>query len=383
MRLLEMSISAGALILIVMILRRNAWWNLAKQTVMMLWLVVLFRLLLPGSLPIRKGIVSPIFCILRRTGIGQTETGASDAAGTGAAAGLSKAASFGRGVYPPDLRQAAVWIWLILAAGVGIYFIRVFYREYRLLAEALPLKSAVDSASMRAQILEARNTARRLAGISMQRYDIQILVHDRIRSPLVFGVIKQKIIIPKSFCLLEPTQMQQILVHEMVHIRRFDNFWKLLSAAALCMHWFNPAVWLMYVLFARDMEFELVSQTEDKLFFVLQSDEHTLEKYPFPFKLIIGYQLIDSSVKVSWKVENTGKEPMYFSIGAHPAFLCPIHGEQDKLGYGLYFKGLTDTLSHHGNTPEGMAVMENEILPLKEGCVTFTEGFFDKCTYMV
>ncbi len=254
MRLLEMSISAGALILIVMILRRNAWWNLAKQTVMMLWLVVLFRLLLPGSLPIRKGIVSPIFCILRRTGIGQTETGASDAAGTGAAAGLSKAASFGRGVYPPDLRQAAVWIWLILAAGVGIYFIRAFYREYRLLAEALPLKSTVDSASMQAQILEARNTARRLAGISMQRHDIQILVHDRIRSPLVFGVIKQKIIIPKSFCLLEPTQMQQILVHEMVHIRRFDNFWKLLSAAALCMHWFKPAVWLMYVLFARDME---------------------------------------------------------------------------------------------------------------------------------
>lgn len=254
MRLLEMSISAGALILILTILRRNAWWNLAKQTVMLLWLVVLSRLLLPGSLPIRKGIADPIFFILRRAGICQTKSSLSDAAGKAAAAGLPKAASFGRSVYLADWRQAAVFIWLILAAVAGIYFIRTFYREYRLLAEALPLESALDSISMQAQILEAEDAARRLAGILMQRHRIPILVHDRIRSPLVYGVIRQRIIIPKSFCFLEHTQMQQILLHEIIHIRRFDNLWKLLSAVALCMHWFNPAVWLMYVLFARDME---------------------------------------------------------------------------------------------------------------------------------
>lgn len=135
--------------------------------------------------------------------------------------------------------------------------------------------------------------------------------------------------------------------------------------------------------FARDMEFELVSQKEDEILFMLQSNDETIKKYPFSFELYIGYHLTGSSVMVSWKVENKGDEPMYFSIGAHPAFLCPIHGEKTKNGYGLYFEGLSEELHHHGNTPDGMAVMEDEILPLDQGKVYFTEGFFDKCTYMV
>lgn len=135
--------------------------------------------------------------------------------------------------------------------------------------------------------------------------------------------------------------------------------------------------------FARDMEFQLLSRTEKEIIFVLESTEESLQKYPFPFRLQIAYRLQGNSVNVSWKVENTGDAQMYFSIGAHPAFLCPIHGEADKLGYGLRFRGLTSELHHHGNTPEGMAVMEDEILPLEQGEVRFTEGFFDKCTYMV
>ena len=74
---------------------------------------------------------------------------------------------------------------------------------------------------------------------------------------------------------------------------------------------------------------------------------------------------------------------MYFSIGAHPAFLCPINGEQDKTGYRLRFGNLTDRLHHHGNTPDGMAVMTDEELELEDGEAVITPGFFDKCTYMV
>lgn len=135
--------------------------------------------------------------------------------------------------------------------------------------------------------------------------------------------------------------------------------------------------------FARDMEFALVSRKEDEILFALQSDQETMKKYPFSFRLFVGYRLEGASVKVAWKVENTGNVPMYFSIGAHPAFLCPIRGEEDKLGYGLYFQGLSEELHHHGNTPEGMAVMEDQVLPLNQGRAIFTEGFFDKCTYMV
>ena len=136
--------------------------------------------------------------------------------------------------------------------------------------------------------------------------------------------------------------------------------------------------------FARDMEFELTEQKEDGIWFVLRSNAETWEKYPFDFALHIGYQLTENEVKVLWKVENPGDKAMYFSIGAHPAFLCPINGEEDKLGYGLQFAGLTE-LHHHGNTPDtGLAVMDEDIvIPLKEEKVYFTPGFFDRCTYMV
>lgn len=135
--------------------------------------------------------------------------------------------------------------------------------------------------------------------------------------------------------------------------------------------------------FARDMEFSLESESAEELWFVLASDEETYAKYPFRFRLHIGYRLAGDEVTVSWKVENTDSVEMYFAIGAHPAFFCPVDGEESKEGYGLAFGGLDDVLHHHGNTPEGLAVMEDETLALADGRVTFTEGFFDKCTYMV
>lgn len=146
--------------------------------------------------------------------------------------------------------------------------------------------------------------------------------------------------------------------------------------------------------FARDMEFslELVDgkapeegkvDADSSIWFVLESTEETLTKYPFAFRLHIGYELKDNEVKVLWKVENADSKTMHFSIGAHPAFLCPIHGEEDKLGYGLAFGGLKNEVHHHGNTADGMAVMEDEVLALSDGKVAFTPGFFDKCTYMV
>ena len=135
--------------------------------------------------------------------------------------------------------------------------------------------------------------------------------------------------------------------------------------------------------FARDMEFTLEAQEGKSIWFVLSSTEETYAKYPFRFRLHIGYTLDENEVSVHWKVDNTDEKPMYFSIGAHPAFLCPINGEQDKTGYRLRFGNLTERLHHHGNTPDGMAVMTDEELELEDGEAVITPGFFDKCTYMV
>ena len=76
--------------------------------------------------------------------------------------------------------------------------------------------------------------------------------------------------------------------------------------------------------FARDMEFELLSQSSDEIWFVLNSNEETLKKYPYDFVLKLGYKLLPNGVEVCWQVENPGKEALPFSIGGHPAFNCPI-----------------------------------------------------------
>ena len=76
--------------------------------------------------------------------------------------------------------------------------------------------------------------------------------------------------------------------------------------------------------FARDMDFELVSKTEDELTFELKDNEATHEKYPFAFILEIGYKLDGGKVAVKWTVKNTNAETMYFSIGGHPAFNCDL-----------------------------------------------------------
>lgn len=139
--------------------------------------------------------------------------------------------------------------------------------------------------------------------------------------------------------------------------------------------------------FARDMEHTLVSQTENEIWFSLTENETSLSKYPFRFELNLGYKLTDNKLEVLWKVKNPSDngntEELIFSIGAHPAFLCPIHGENSKEGYKLFFGGV-DEIHHHGNTPEGMALEDEDIvIKLDDHCVTITLGFFDRCTYMI
>ena len=81
--------------------------------------------------------------------------------------------------------------------------------------------------------------------------------------------------------------------------------------------------------FARDMEFEVLSEKETEIWFVLNSTEETWNVFPFAFRLFLGYRLHERSVEVLWKVENTDSKKMYFSIGGHPAFNCPLY-ENEK-----------------------------------------------------
>ena len=74
--------------------------------------------------------------------------------------------------------------------------------------------------------------------------------------------------------------------------------------------------------FARDSEFSLIEETENKLSFEMTSNEDSLTKYPFNFRLVCSFELKDNRIIVGWYVENTDDKTIYFSIGAHPAFYC-------------------------------------------------------------
>ena len=86
--------------------------------------------------------------------------------------------------------------------------------------------------------------------------------------------------------------------------------------------------------FARDMDFVKVEGNDTEVFYRLESNDETLKKYPWPFRLEIGYKLKGNAIEVIWRVYNPGTEEMYFQIGAHPAFYYPDYDpETDERGY--------------------------------------------------
>lgn len=128
--------------------------------------------------------------------------------------------------------------------------------------------------------------------------------------------------------------------------------------------------------FARDMEFELFFQSEDEIWFMLESGEETLEKYPYEFVLKLGYKLLEDGVEVLWQVENPGKEELPFSIGGHPAFNCPIEEGKKQTDYRIYLDAKGDVSSTRiGN--QGLATDQKTVYVLEDGYLSVTEDLFD------
>ena len=130
--------------------------------------------------------------------------------------------------------------------------------------------------------------------------------------------------------------------------------------------------------FARDMEFELVSQTKDEAWFSLKSNDETLAKYPFEFVLEIGYKLSGSEIKVIWRVTNPAKKDLLFSIGGHPAFMCPVAEQGKQSDY--YLKLDTDKAITYGLICDGGLLDKDDNL-LKvdaDGYCQIDEHMFDK-----
>lgn len=127
--------------------------------------------------------------------------------------------------------------------------------------------------------------------------------------------------------------------------------------------------------FARDMEFRLKSQTAHEIWFTLESDDETLKRYPYQFILELGYELSDRTVIVKWRVKNPADTRMYFAIGGHPAFLCPIEQDTKQCDYKIRFDTKEQVVS--SGLANGLVTDNDEIYALQDGALPITEHLFD------
>lgn len=121
--------------------------------------------------------------------------------------------------------------------------------------------------------------------------------------------------------------------------------------------------------FARDMEFRLLQEGEDCLWFRLESSDETLARYPYAFVLDIGYRIDGHRLHVMWKVHNPSDRTIHFQIGAHPAFYLRDGGHGAARGYfsfgdrtGLQYiliggKGCADPDTHYALETDGQSML--------------------------
>lgn len=132
------------------------------------------------------------------------------------------------------------------------------------------------------------------------------------------------------------------------------------------------------------MEFAVDVQTATEVWFSLHSNEETKAKYPLEFILKIGYELEGKDLKVIWQVENPDTKTLYFSIGGHPAFMCPVNGKGKQSEY--YFKFDADKDLTYGLVADdgrGLMGQQKDVLPVRNGYAQITEHLFDRDALIV
>lgn len=236
MSLLHMSFAGAVMILAVTVIRALVIYRVPKKTFMVLWGITLARLLIPFSAPSAFSIY---------TFFGKKEPIISHVGDT-AVTTLGSAIQEGQMTTAPNYishSEVAVPIWAIIwAIGAlicAVVFSITYWKCYKEFQTSLPIENDF--------------TCKWLSSHHIKR-SIQIRQSELVSAPLTFGILRPVILMPKTTDWNDEKTLQYVLAHEFVHIRRFDTITKLILLIALCVHWFNPFVWVMYVLANRDIE---------------------------------------------------------------------------------------------------------------------------------
>lgn len=259
MSLLQMSFFGAVLIIVIAAIRAVTINRLPKKTFLILWGIVLFRLLIPYSVPsvlsvytwantktpvIEKGI--------NRVPTEDTKNEVENVYTHNPSNGISivmKETSYGQAEQTGEVPQQPVnsishisitlIIWVAgMVLGV-LFFTSSYLYWHSVFQTSLPIQNAFVEQWQKTHL---------------KTHPVLVRQSDRIAAPLSYGIIHPVILMPKKTDWGNTEQLQYVLLHEYVHICRHDSVFKLIAALALCVHWFNPLVWVMYILLQRDIE---------------------------------------------------------------------------------------------------------------------------------
>ncbi|MEG1396321.1 MAG: M56 family metallopeptidase, partial [Oscillospiraceae bacterium] len=222
LQVLNMSVTGGMVILFVLIARLLLK-KAPKIFSYALWSVVLFRLCCPFSfesamslLPYKTGITP--------AGILYTQTPGVDVGIPAVSAAINAALPV------PNLGDSVNPMQIVVAVAAVIWLVGIV---------ALLIYSVVSLLKLRRRLKDAVHESG------------NIYTSPSLTSPFVMGLFSPKIYLPAS---LTAREKDYILLHEQTHIKRLDHAVKLFCFFVLCVHWFNPLVWVAFFLCGRDME---------------------------------------------------------------------------------------------------------------------------------
>jgi beta-lactamase regulating signal transducer with metallopeptidase domain len=261
MSLIMMSVSGGMMIAAVLIIRKLTKHYLPKRTFLVLWGAVLFRLLIPFSLPARFSVFSLLERINKRLFLEGLPSMAVNSYPLQTDVALLTFPSqpmtemvAAQAVTATEL-PLLLTTWLAGMILFGLFFTISYFRYKNKLKQG----SIVQDERIDACMMQYRLKRRITVGVS-----------NEIASPLAYGVWRPVILLPRSMDITDTAVLEWVLAHEITHIKRFDQVKKFLTAAAVCVHWFNPLVWIMFWLINRDIE--------------IACDEGVVRKFGIPFK---------------------------------------------------------------------------------------------------
>ncbi|MFL8799650.1 MULTISPECIES: M56 family metallopeptidase [unclassified Clostridioides] len=240
-KLLEMSFTSGVLLLIVIFIRACLFKKLPKKVFVLLWLIVLFKLLIPVSLNSGFSIYSIIESAFN---VELGATSAEDYTLKEVSNSIDKNISNSKVL--SDIENFTILEMLgilsfVVTIILSIFLCSKYIKIINLFKTSIHIK---NHDFIKKWIYENRCFRK-----------FMVCVSEFTKTPLTSGILKPRIILPKQMDYSNNQTLNFVLTHEMVHINRFDNMLKLFMLLALVIHWFNPLVWIMFFLLNKDIEF--------------------------------------------------------------------------------------------------------------------------------